>query len=202
MLSVSVLAGDAVIAGAAVAYALRKMDFETLPRVAVLTALFFVASLVSVPVGPSTVHLILAGLMGLVLGWAAVPAVLIGLVLQAVLFGFGGLTTLGVNTVNIALPGVLWALALRPLLRRAPSPGRAAAIAAAVSALSVASTGALVALSLFLTDPAYATSAKVILATYLPLMAGEALVVAATVSFLARVMPEILGTSVIGAAHV
>jgi cobalt/nickel transport system permease protein len=197
VLSAPVVVGDAVIAGTAVVYALRKMDYEAIPRVAVMTALFFVASLVSVPVGPSSAHLILAGLMGLVLGWATVPAVLIGLVLQAVLFGFGGLTTLGVNTVNIALPAVLWSILLRPPLRKGSSAARVALVAGAVSALSVASTGVLVAVSLILTDSAYVTSAQLILVTYLPLMAVEALVVAAAAGFLVRVKPDILGNDVI-----
>lgn len=197
VLSVPVVAGDAVIAATAVVYALRKMDYETIPRVAVMTALFFVASLVNVPVGPSSAHLILAGLMGLVLGWAAVPAVLIGLVLQAVLFGFGGLTTLGVNTVNIALPAVLWAMLLRRALLNGPSVSRVAFVAGTVSVLSVASTGALVAVSLILTDSRYLTSAQLILVTYLPLMAVEGLVVAAAAGFLARVKPDILGSAVV-----
>jgi cobalt/nickel transport system permease protein len=66
-----------------------------------------VSSLVSVPVGPGSVHLLLNGLMGLLLGWAAVPAILVALILQAVFFGFGGILVLGV-----ALTGVMVALAL------------------------------------------------------------------------------------------
>ena len=49
------------------------------------TPAIFVASLVHVPVGPSSMHLVLNGLLGLLLGWAAFPAILVGLLLQAVL---------------------------------------------------------------------------------------------------------------------
>ncbi len=45
--------------------------------------------------------------MGLLLGWPAFPAILVGLFLQALLFQFGGLTVLGVNTFNVAVPAVL-----------------------------------------------------------------------------------------------
>ena len=192
VLSTPVLVGGAVTAGAATVYALRSMEFEAVPKVAMLTAMFFVASLVNVPVGPSSAHLILAGLMGVVLGWATVPAVLVGLILQAVLFGFGGLTTLGVNTMNIALPAVLWSILLGPVLRRAATPARMAAVAGIISALSVITTGLLVTAALVLTDADYLASARLILVTYLPLAAVEGLVVAAAVGFLTRVKPEAL----------
>ena len=87
------------------AIGLKKMDYEAIPRVAILSAAFFVATLIHVPVGPVGLHLVLNGLMGLLLGWMAVPAILIALFLQALLFQFGGLTVLGVNTVTMALPG-------------------------------------------------------------------------------------------------
>lgn len=192
VLSAPVLAAGAAGAVVALAWSLRRLDEETLPEVAVVAALFFVAGLVSVPVGPTAVHLLLAGLMALVIGRATVAAVFVGLVLQAVFFGFGGLLTLGVNTVNIALPGVLWALALAPLLRRARSPAAVAAVGAAAAALSAASTAALVAAALALSDPAYLASAGIVLVAYLPLVAGEALIAGFACAFLARVSPDVL----------
>jgi cobalt/nickel transport system permease protein len=152
----------------------------------------FVASLVSIPVGPSSVHVLLSGLMGLMLGAANFPAVLVILLLQALLFGFGGLTTLGVNTVNIALPGVLFALLLGPAIRRTGHAAKRAALAGLVGALSVAGTGSLVALSLALSSSDYTPVAKVLIATYVPLAIGEAFVTATIVTFLARVQPAAL----------
>lgn len=65
-------AGTAVVTG----LTLRKVPAEELPKAAVMTAGFFVASLIHVPLGPTSVHLILNGLVGIVLGWAAFPAIL------------------------------------------------------------------------------------------------------------------------------
>lgn len=107
VLTTQVLAGGGSIAAIGTAIGLRKLDYERIPRVAILSSAFFVASLVHVPVGPSSTHLILNGLIGLILGWAAFPAILVGLILQVILFQFGGFTTLGVNTVNMALPAVI-----------------------------------------------------------------------------------------------
>jgi cobalt/nickel transport system permease protein len=81
---------------------------EEIPRVAVLTAAFFVASLIHVPVpgGPKT-HLLLNGLLGVILGRRALLAVPVGLFLQAALFGHGGFLSLGVNSVVMGLPALL-----------------------------------------------------------------------------------------------
>jgi cobalt/nickel transport system permease protein len=111
VLSVSLAGQGVLLAGvgatvAGTAIGLRKLDAERVPQVAVLSSAFFVASLIPIPLGPTYVHLVLCGLMGLVLGWSAFPAVLVALVLQAVLFSMGGPTTLGINTFVMAAPAV------------------------------------------------------------------------------------------------
>lgn len=181
------------LAAAGVAAGLRKLDAQMIPKASLLSATFFAASLIAVPAGPSSVHLLFSGLMGLMLGAAAFPAFLVGLALQAVLFGFGGLTTLGVNTVNMALPGLVVAFVLRPLILSG-NPTLATLGGALCGALSVIGTGAMVALWLWLSDPAYAPVARVMLITYAPLALAEAAVTAAVVGFLRRVHPELLGT--------
>jgi len=191
VLSVPVLVGGGIVTAASLAYALKNLDEDSLPRVAVLAALFFVASLISVAIGPTSVHLLLSGLMGLIIAWAAVPAIFVGLVLQAVFFGFGGITTLGVNTMDIALPGVLWAMLFAPMLVNA-TPRRAAMVGAIVAALSVASTAILVALVLTLSDTSYTLSARIVLLSYGPLLVGEAIITGFACGFLARVSPEML----------
>ncbi|MGF1459638.1 MAG: cobalt transporter CbiM [Leptolyngbyaceae cyanobacterium] len=78
-----------------------------IPKAALLAAAFFVGSSLSLPVPPVTVHLVLNGLLGAVLGWYAWPAILIGLLLQALLLGHGGLTTLGVDAVMMGVPALI-----------------------------------------------------------------------------------------------
>ena len=192
LLSVPVLAGGGVAAAAAVGVAMHRIEEARIPEIAILAAMFFVVSLFAVPVGPSSVHLLLSGLMGLTIGLATFPAVMVGLLLQSLLFGFGGLTALGVNTVNIALPGVVFGWLFLPLVRRlAPVPAATAAFVCA--ALSVAGTGAGVAVALALSSSDYVPAAKVIGATYLPLMLAEGAITAFAVLFLKRVRPETLG---------
>lgn len=192
ILSAPVLIGGAVLAGGGVVLGLRRLTDQAIPKAAILSAAFFAGSLIAIPVGPSSVHLLLSGLMGIMLGFGAFPAVAVALMLQAVLFGFGGLTTLGVNTFNIALPGILLAMAFGPAIRTTQSPVTRMALAATVGALAVLATGGLVAVSLALSSSDYTPVASILLATYLPLAIGEAFVTAAVVGFLARVHPEAL----------
>ncbi len=192
VLSLPVLVGGGMVTAAALVKALPNVSEAALPRVAVISALFFVVSLISVPVGPTSVHLVLSALMGLVLGWAAVPAVFVGLVLQAVFFGLGGLTTLGVTTATIALPGLFWAMVMRGAIARSEGTARQGLLAAVAAALSIATSAGLVIAVLGLSDPHYLASAPFVAATYLPLLAAEALITGFAVAFLSRVRPETL----------
>ncbi|QVK22831.1 cobalt transporter CbiM [Shewanella dokdonensis] len=195
VLSAPVLITGALVTTAAVAYAIRKLDYDRLPQAAVLAACFFVASLVAVPAYPSSVHLLLNGLMGLMLGWLAVPALLVALLLQAVFFGFGGLLVLGVNCLNIALPALLSYYLVSPWLNRAllANNRRQLFISGMIAgAIGVAGTGALVCLALVLSGPQYLAAGKIIMLTYLPLLLVESLITGAIVGFVAKVAPELL----------
>jgi len=213
VLSAPVLIAGAVVSTGLLAVALSQVREEDLPQAAVLAAAFFVSSLVSVPLGPSSVHLLLNGLMGLVLGWAAVPALFVGLLLQSVFFGHGGLVALGVNTANLGIPALACALVLRPLLARMSVPlasmssdagtvphGRASPngsqrgflIGMAGGVLAVGLTGALVVTSLLLSGQAFAPAASVIGATFVPLALIEGLLTGVVITFLLRVEPALL----------
>ena len=118
VLSAPVLAGGAAAAALGLGWSLRGLPWSRLMEVGLLSAAFFVASLVHIPVGPSSVHLIMNGLLGAILGWSALPALAVAIFLQALLFQFGGLSTLGVNICIMALPAVLCGRCFRPLLLR------------------------------------------------------------------------------------
>lgn len=99
--SEGILSGPVLVSGAALAavgtgIGLKRLDYDDIAKAGMLSAGFFVASLIHIPIGPANAHLILSGLVGLLLGWGAFPAILVGVSLQAVLFQFGGITTLGV----------------------------------------------------------------------------------------------------------
>ena len=64
--------GTAVIA----AVTMRKMDLEEIPKISVMSAVFFVANLIHIPVGPTSIHFILNGLVGVILGPRAFAAII------------------------------------------------------------------------------------------------------------------------------
>ncbi len=93
-------------------YSIRKIKQkedprQDIPKASLLTAAFFVASWIHIPLPPTSVHLVLNGLLGALLGYYAFPAILIGLFFQAIMFGHGGLTTLGVNAMIMGLPAII-----------------------------------------------------------------------------------------------
>ena len=68
VLSTPVSIGGYAIAVGISALSVRKMRMDDVPKVSVVTAAFFVASLIHIPIGPTSVHLILKGLAGMILG--------------------------------------------------------------------------------------------------------------------------------------
>jgi len=192
VLSPAILIGGAVVTMAGVAIGLKKVDNENIPKMGILSAAFFVASLVHVPAGPASVHLILNGLLGLILGWKAFPAILVALALQALLFQFGGITTLGINTMNMALPAVicyyLFGWGVKSGIKQPMFI--IAAFASGFCAVLVSSI--LVGFSLYLTGEAFLPAAKLIVAAHLPVMIIEGIVTAACILFLKKVRPELL----------
>src|SRR5687768_5775543 len=91
-------------AGMLLALEAWRLRDEEVPQIALLTAAFFIASLMHIRVGPTSVHLLLNGLAGVLLGGRAALAIGVGLLLQAILVGHGGFYTLGVNTCVMGLP--------------------------------------------------------------------------------------------------
>ncbi|MEM6252495.1 MAG: cobalt transporter CbiM [Cyanobacteria bacterium P01_D01_bin.156] len=78
-----------------------------LPKASLLTAAFFVASSIQIPLPPMSLHLVLSGLLGVVLGYYSFLAISIGLFFQALFLGHGGFSTLGVNAIIIGVPALL-----------------------------------------------------------------------------------------------
>ena len=169
---------------------LRRTNYDRLVVTAMLSAVFFVASLVHVPLGPGNVHLILNGLLGLFLGWTIFPALLISLLLQAILFRYGGIACLGVNTFDMAFPAVICHYLFRSWLAR----GRYMRLAGSFlcGALSVAGAALCTALALALTDEGFLVSARILFVAHLPIMVLEGVIVAIIVSYIGKNRPNLL----------
>ena len=106
ILKAEIIIPAAVAAGVWVAYLLYRLNFKDVPKVACMSAIFLVASFIHIPLGPTAIHLVLGGLVGAFLGVNAIIAIFVGLLLQALFFGYGGISVLGVNLLMIAVPTI------------------------------------------------------------------------------------------------
>ena len=82
----------------------KTLSVRQVPYLAIGAAFSFVIMMFNVPIpGGSTGHAVGGVLVAILLGpWAACIAVTVALVIQALLFGDGGITAIGVNCFNMA----------------------------------------------------------------------------------------------------
>jgi cobalt/nickel transport system permease protein len=188
ILSGSVLATGGVLAASGTIIGLRDIKGEDFVKVSLLSSSFFVASLIHVPVGPSSAHLVLNGLCGIILGWKSFPAILVSLFLQAILFQFGGLTTLGVNTCNMAIPAVISYYLFRPLIKK-----NLFLTGFLSGFFSILLSCLFVSLSLISTNKYFLNIAKTITLVHLPIAFIEGIITGFILTFLKKTKSEIMG---------
>jgi cobalt/nickel transport system permease protein len=192
------LVGGFVLAGVLVALACIRIREEEIPRIAVLSSAFFVASSIHVPLFGSSIHLLLNGLVGMVLGPRSALAIALGLFLQALILSHGGLTALGVNVCVMALPALAVWLLFGGVRNTRPawlaSSGFRWGLGAFLGALAVALTITLNAFVLaYGGEEEWAALAIANFVIHLPIVVIEALIMGTTLDFLARVKPEMIG---------
>ncbi|SFM48192.1 cobalt transporter CbiM [Thermodesulforhabdus norvegica] len=186
----AVTVSTAVVSAGMVVLSVRRLHYEDYPRIAVMTAAFFVASLIHIPLGPTSVHLLLPGLVGIVLGPLSFLAIALGLVLQCFLFQFGGVTALGANALMMGIPAVLSGYIFRAFAGR--HIGKTAVVAGIAGAIGVLTAALILAVLLALSGEVFWGVAKVAFLAHIPVAAVEGGVSAFAVSFLYRVKPELL----------
>lgn len=191
VLSTPVAASTSAVTAAALVYSIKGMKEEEIPKTSLMAGVFFAVSLISIPVGPSTIHPLFAGLLGVILGRRAPLAIFVGLLLQAVLFQHGGLTTLGANTLMLVVPALLsyklfHAIRNRPVFLRG----------ALVGGLSVMITVAILVVLLLLTDLRFGEGIlsviNILVTGHLPLVVIEALVTGSALKLIEKAKPEML----------
>lgn len=107
VISLEVAASLGLVSVAFCAYSIKKLKNEDIALISSMSALFFIASFIHIPLGPTQIHLLLIGIIGLFLGSLSFLSISIALLLQAVLLGYGGLSSLGANIVIMALPAYM-----------------------------------------------------------------------------------------------
>ncbi len=176
----------------------RRLEDRTVPYMAILAAGIFLAQMLNFPIiGGTTGHLIGAALAVALLGpWGAIAIIFTILVIQSLVFGDGGITALGLNTLNMAVIGSLaaWGV-IRLTPKRYKLPGIAVAAWAAVF---LGATACAIELALsHAIDPSYGIDGIIALPSMMGLHSvigiGEAIITTSVIAFLAKVAPETLG---------
>jgi len=167
-----------------------RLKETEVPRIGILTAAFFIASSLRIPLGFASVHLILNGLVGVTLGRRAMLAVVVGLVLQSLLLHHGGLDALGVNACVVGLPAILAGLAY-PILKRLGMPAFARGFLVGGGAVAASATLNFLVL-LVGGKESWDVLAKLVLLAHLPVIFVEGMLLGVLVSYLERVKPELL----------
>ena len=112
------------------------LNARLVPLLSLVSAFSFVIMMFNVPLpGGTTGHAVGMGVSTILLGpWASILAISVALLIQAVFFGDGGITTFGANSFNMAIVGSLVAYAVYKLISgrsSLQSPRRVIAAAAA-----------------------------------------------------------------------
>lgn len=190
VLNGEILAISGVISALALGFSVKKVKFEDVPKVSVMSAIFFIASFIHVPIGVTSVHLILSGLVGAFLGLSSLLAIFVALFLQGLLFGYGGLTSLGVNFIIIAFPSLFgylfFSLKSNSKIQRGIYDFLVGFVPILVSAL-------LLSLVLALNGDEFLPIAYLAFISNLPIMIIEGIITLFALRFIKKVAPQFLG---------
>ncbi len=196
-ISEGILSGGVLALGwagtiAGISCGLKRTNPDKIIQTALISSAFFLASLVNIRIGPSSTHLTLLAPMGLILGHAVFPAVFTALLLQALLFGFGGLLVLGVNTFVMASASLATYLIFGRMIRKGSGRTRVITLSFMAGAFAVVIAAVTAGMFLMFTDSNFAGAVKVLLITHIPVAVVEGIVTAFLVMWLKRSAPEFL----------
>ena len=171
-----------VLAGAGVWLGLKELEGRKIVYSALLSAVFFVSSLIHIPVGITTVHPILNGLIGSLTNLSAFVVIFVGLFFQALFLHFGGITTIGINTVNMGLPAIVAGFVARKISKT----GRRFLAGAIAGFLGVLGAGLLLTAELSFFGEGFKKTAYLVLVAHIPVMFAEAILTGFAYSRLSR----------------
>jgi len=175
----------------------KRLDERTMPMMAILAAGIFVAQMLNFPIGGGTTgHLIGAALATILLGpYAAMLIITAILTIQCLVFGDGGITSLGLNILNMAIIAPLVTYGVMMLFGKNRTLGTPVAAWAAVF-IAATVCAAQLALSYSISDGTYgitgALAFPAMMGYHALIGVGEAIVTTGVVLFLAKVSPEML----------
>ena len=199
-LSGGVALACAVLAIAAVAYALRvanvELDDARVPLLGVLAAFIFAAQMLNFPIaGGTSGHFLGATLAAVLLGpWLACLVMAVVIAVQAFAFADGGISALGANVLNMGVLGALLAgLAVAAAMKVVPhNRGAFLTVVGVVSWLAVMVGAAATSVELAVSNTIpLGTSLPAMLGVHSLIGIGEAIITVAAVSAVLVSRPDL-----------
>jgi cobalt/nickel transport system permease protein len=200
-----------VVLGAVLLLAGNRVKEKSLPRVAVLSAGIFVAQMINFPIGGGTTgHLIGGALFAIIAGpMVAIIGMTVVLLIQALMFGDGGITALGLNALNMAVIAPLTGWGVYTLLKTMTERGAnrssvassfvVGAAAWASVFVAAAACAAELAVSYAVSSGAYGIAAAVSVPAMLGMHAvigvGEGIITAGVLVYLWSVLPDAISSA-------
>lgn len=193
VLNVTTAITTSLAAGGLLAYGIKSIKEEEIPKISLMTAAFFTLSLISIPIGPSSVHPLLAGLLGIFLGRRCPIAIFVGLLLQAMIFQHGGLTTLGVNTLLISIPALISHGIYKKYSVKLKSPSL---LAGFLGGFSIFISVSMLVFILYINNSQYSEGflsvINILIISHIPLVVLESVLTGFTLAYLSRRRPGII----------
>lgn len=171
----------------ALIYGVKNLRDEQIIKVSIITALFFVISLIHIPIGASNIHLMLIGVIGVILGFYSFIAITLALLIQALLLGYGGLTSLGANSFNISMGAISGYFIFKYFKDKINST----ILYFLIGSISTLVTLILLSITLFFSSENFLTALKVLFIANIPLIIIEGVVTIFIFNFLRKFKIEI-----------
>ncbi|WP_418180461.1 cobalt transporter CbiM [Aliarcobacter lanthieri] len=194
VLSLEVTIVSTIVSFGFLIYSFKNLTNEKISLGAAFSALFFVASFIHIPFGFTQIHLMLIGFIGIFLGNLAIFSISLALILQALLLGYGGISSLGANILIMGVSSyVVYLLFKLEIFKRLNEK---------IRFFLVGFLGVFIAsLSLFLllifSKQEYEKVAYSILLINIPTMILEGLITLFLLIYIKKVMPNLLkGTNI------
>jgi cobalt/nickel transport system permease protein len=189
VLSSSLITATLLGGAETLAISLWRVRHEEIPKISLMTCVFFAGStVIHIPIGPTSQHLMLTGFIGLVLGRKAAIAVTIALLLQLFLFRFGGLSSFGANVFVISFPAMLLGMIFRPQLARHKNFAFGYGFLAGF--LAIAGSVFLLAVVLWESNQRLKLTSYAIIISAIPLMFIEGIVTGFAVQMITQIRPN------------
>lgn len=189
VLSLEVASSLGVASLALCIYSIKQIKNEHIALISSMSALFFIASFIHIPLGPTQIHLLLIGVIGVFLGAMSFISITIALLLQAILLGYGGLSSLGANVIIMALPAFMVFLMTRLSLFK-KLPEKIGFFLIGFSGILFSTL--LLALTLFLSKEDYLLAAYSIMLANIPAMILEGLITLFLLLYIKKSIPKLL----------